>query len=146
MRLIPFSLEFYEDLVDMHHKFVMEVFGDKRRISPKYFFYKEVQKWIQEGHEIVLVVNDSEVAGYTMSYIDDYNGLTEPVYNGEIAYVKPEYRKTRAGYLLYNNVSQRAKDLNLNIMANGRVENMVDKMIEKHFSAEKTFITFERTK
>lgn len=149
MQLIPFSLEFYEDLVDMHYSYVREIYGDKRRINPKYFFYRSVQSWIEKRREIVLAIHKGDVVGYTVSYIDDMDGLTEPVYKGQYVYVKETARKTRAAYLLYNNVEQRAKDLNMNLTADGRVSNGADKILDKHFADNKDnkmFSTYERKK
>ena len=148
MRLIPFSLEFYEDLVDMHYAFITEVYGDKRRINSKYFFHKEVQSWIDNRREIVLAVSNCKVIGYSLSYITDLSGLTEPVYKGEYVYVVKDARKSRAAYLLYNNITQRAKDLNMNVSGGGRAINGADKMLEKHFGdgsgQERMFSTYER--
>ena len=146
MTLVPFRLEFYEELVDMFYKFTIELYGDKRRIGAKYFFYKTVNSWIEDGKDIILCLDGYIPVGFSVAYIDDYKGLTEPIYFGDICYIKEEYRKTRAGYKLYNNVVNVAKDLGLNIVANGRIENGIDKMIEKHFKPTKTFNTYERRK
>lgn len=150
MTLIPFSLELYEDLVDMYHSFISEVYGSKRRLNSKYFFHKEVQHWIDARKEIVIVANQDNVIGFSVSYIDNMSGMTEDVYNGDIAYVKPEYRKTKAGYLLYKNILARAEELNMNLVGNGRVENGVDMMLVKHFSdgsgTEHMFSVYERRK
>lgn len=144
MMLRPFFLSDYEAVVDMYYDFTREVFTE-RKIGYKYFFYKTVQEWIKKGNDIVLVTtDDGEIVGFSMAFYDDFGGLTEPFYNGEIAYVKPEYRKSKAAYLLYNNVVEVAKERNLLIVANGRVENGIDKMIKKHYKATPMFINFER--
>jgi GNAT superfamily N-acetyltransferase len=131
----------------MFYNFTREIFGDKRRVNPKYFFHKEVQRWIEEGKDIVLAISDNgDVVGYSMAFVDKNQFLTEAVYNGEMAYVYPEYRKTRAAFMLYKNVVEYAKEQNLNLVANGRVENGVDAMIEKHFDCNKTFVSYERRK
>lgn len=146
MKLIPFSLEFYEDIVDMYYGFIVEVFGNNRKVSPKYFFYKEVQNWINQKKHIVIATNGVDVCGFSMCYIDEFNQLTEPVYNAEVCYVKPSYRNTRAAYLLYNNGYAKSKDLGLNIVTNGRVANGADKLTNKHFNLEQQFINFEGRK
>lgn len=148
MTLVPFRVEFYEDLVSMFQDFTTEIYGSNRRIGSKYFFYKAVNKWIEDKKDIILCINSNyDIIGFTVSYIDNNGGLTEEVYFGDICYVKPKYRKTRASYLLYKNVvSYGSNDLKLNVVANGRVENGVDKMIEKHFKPIKTFSTYERRK
>ena len=150
VRLLPFSLELYDDLVDMHYKFITEIYGDKRRINSKYFFHKTIQSWIDNRREIAIAVKDSEVVGYSLSYIDDMGGLTEPVYKGEFIYVKEYARKSRTAYLLYNNIIERAKELDMNVSGGGRADNGADKMLEKHFGdgsgKERMFSTYERKK
>lgn len=138
------NLDDYEEVVGMYYCLVKELFGDKREISPKYFFYKQVQNWINSGNDIVVSYSDNCVTGFSMCFKEEFFGLTEPYYNCEYCYVKPEYRKTRAAYILYNNAYEYSKELGMNIVASGRVNNGVDKMIGKHFDLDKRFITFER--
>lgn len=147
MTLDKFTLDDYEEVVDMFYELNKEFYRDIRTISPKYFYYKAVINWIADKKHIILCKDKNGVTvGFTLSYIDDVNGLTETVYNGEIAYIKPKYRNTRAAYLLYNNVASVAKELKLNLSSNSRVENGVDKMIEKHFTTNKVFSNYERIK
>lgn len=143
MIIRPFFLSDYENVVDMYYDFVKEVFSN-RKIGDKYFFSKAVMNWINTGKHIMVVEKDNSIIGFSMAYVDEYGGLTEPFYNGEIAYVKPEFRHSKAVYLLYNNVVEVAKEMNLLIVANGRVENGIDAMIKKHFKATPMFINFER--
>lgn len=146
MILRRITLNDYEEIVDMYYNFMIEVFGDKRQITPKYFYYKLVIDWINSSKHIVVATKDDKVLGFTLSYIDTNSNLTEPIYNGEIAYVKKEYRNTKAGYMLYKNVVNVAKELNMNLVANGRICNGIDKMIEKHFKPEAMFINYEKEK
>jgi GNAT superfamily N-acetyltransferase len=146
LHLRKFQLDDYEVVVDMLYNFYIEVYGDMRKIGSKYFFYKEVAEWINSGKDIVIAEQDCDIAGFTLAYINDFGGMTEPVYYGEIAFVYPEYRKGRAAYMLYKNVVQYAQEIGLNLFSNGRVENKVSDMIEKHFNPKKMFINYERTK
>ena len=147
MTLDKFTLDDYEEVVDMFYELNKEFYRDIRTIGCRYFYYKAVMNWINDKKHIVLCRNkNNDIVGFTMSYIDDVSGLTETIYNGEIAYVKPVHRNTRAAYLLYNNVASVAKELKLNLSSNSRVENGVDKMIEKHFTTNKVFSNYERIK
>ena len=147
MTLDKFTLDDYEEVVDMFYELNKEFYRDIRTISPKYFYHKAVISWIADKKHIILCRDKNGITvGFTMSYIDEVCGLTETIYNGELAYVKPKYRNTRAAYLLYNNVSSVAKELKLNLSSNSRVENGVDKMIEKHFTTNKIFSNYERIK
>lgn len=143
IKLREITLEDYEEVVKMYFDFTTEVFSDKRKISPIYFFYKEVTNWINSNKHIILAYEGNKVLGFSFSYVDNFNGLTEDIYNCEIAYVKPEYRKTRAAYLLYKNGYNMSIELGLNIHTNGRVCNGVSDMIKKHFNLEEQFINFE---
>ena len=143
MTLRKLELDDFEEVVDMYYSFTKEVYPD-RKIGKRYFFYKEVMSWINNSRDVILVEKDDIIVGFSLSYIDLNGGMTEKIYNGVIAYVKPEYRKTRAAYLLYKNVSDYAKEQELTLMANGLATNGVSDMIRKHFSAEEMFINFER--
>ena len=140
--LRKFTLKDYEELVDMYYSFCIEIYSD-RKIGYKYSFYKAVDSWIQKKNDIILAVDGDAIVGFSMCYVDNMDGLTEPVYNADMAYVKEEYRKSRAGYLLFKNGYDYANDIGLKLVSLGRVENGVDKMIEKHFDLKKKYIMFE---
>lgn len=145
MKLFNFMITDYEEVVDMYYEFTKEIYPD-RQVGYRYFFYKEVMKWINHGNDIVVAKSNGDIVGFSMAYVDDNNGLTETIYNGVLAYVKTEYRKTRAAYLLYNNMYSLAKEKNLTVIANGLVTNGVSDMIKKHFDCKEMFINFERNK
>ena len=144
MILEKFILPYYEEVVDMYYEFTKEVYPE-RHIGERYFFYKEVGLWIKDGRDIVVAKKDNSITGFSLAYIDENAGLTNPIYNGIIVYVKPDYRKTRAAYLLYKNVSNYAKEQGLTMMANGLATTDTAKMIKKHFDCKEMFINFERT-
>lgn len=144
IKLRKFTLYDYEELVDMHYEFTKEVYPD-RKLGYRYSFYMIVNDWIEKKHDIVLAVKDDNICGFTMSYVDYVDGLTEPVYRGEIAYVKPEYRKTRVGHMLYSNVVRYAEELELKLVSMSRIENGIDKMVIKHFNAIPKYIMMERS-
>jgi hypothetical protein len=73
MTLLSFRLEFYEDVVDMFYDFTTEIFGDKRKINSKYFFYRQVDKWIEDKRHIVLAVDNEDIVGFSMCYKDINN-------------------------------------------------------------------------
>ena len=54
MRLRRFLMDDYEDVANMLHLFYKEVFSDKRKIGSKYFFYKEVNNWINSRKDIII--------------------------------------------------------------------------------------------
>lgn len=144
MYLRQFNLDDFEEVVDMYYNFNIEVYGKFRKIGSKYFYYKAVTEWINTDKHIILAVNnENKVVGFSLCFIDDVGGLTEPIYNCGIAYVKPQYRNTRASYLLYKNGYSKAQELNMNIYSSARIENNVDKLMSKHFNLEPKFINME---
>lgn len=142
VKLREFKIDDYEELVDMYYEFYKET--SKRKIYPKYFYYKDVIEWINKNKKIVLAIKEDIIIGFNTFYYTENNGLTEPYIMGEICYVKPEFRNSRAAYLLYNNCVEYAKENKLPLTANGRIENGVNKLIEKHFRVTPTYITFEK--
>lgn len=142
MNIRRFTLDDYEEVVDMYYAFAKEVYSN-RKLGYKYSFYKIVDEWIQRRYDIILATKDSAICGFSMCYVDDMDGITEPVYNANLAYVKPTYRNSRASYMLYKNSYQYAKDMNLKIVTIGRSENKVDEMMEKHFDLRKTYTMYE---
>lgn len=143
MTLIDFRLEHYDEVVDMYYEFIKEIYP-KRKIGAKYFFYRKVSDWINKGYMIVLAVKDDIIVGFTASYVNDMGGITEPVYFAEVGYVKPEFRKSRAAYMLYHNGSNYAKEHNLITTISAFAKTQSASMIEKHFDCEKMFINYER--
>lgn len=142
VKLREFTLDDYEELVDMFYEFYKET--SIKTIYPKYFYYKDVISWIAKNKKIVLAVKGNMIIGFNTFYYTENNGLTEPYIFGEYCYVKPEYRNSRAAYLLYNNCVQYAAEHHLPMTAMGRIENGGDSIIKKHFKAMPTYITFER--
>ena len=143
MKLRKFTLEDYETLVNMYYEFAKEVYHN-RKIGYKYSFYKIVDSWIDKKHDIILAERDGGMVGFTIGYIDNMGGITEPVYNGEIAYVIPSKRGSRASYMLYKNVVSYASELGLRLVSNGRIENGVAGMVQKHFNVKPTYFMFEK--
>lgn len=142
IELSKFQLSDYEQVVNMYYEFTKEVYPN-RKIGERYFFYKVVQKWINDGADIVIATEGMIPIGFSVCYKDEFGGLTEPIYQCDIAYVKPHKRKSRAAYLLYNNAYEYAKQLGLKVSTSGRTSNKVDKMMMKHFNLTQTFTTLE---
>lgn len=140
--LKTFKLDSYEELVSMFYDMYCEIYHD-RKIGLKYRYYQKVIEWIEKNHNIIVCYKDNIAVGFTLSYMVQ-DGLTEPYYFGELAYVKPEYRKTRASYMLYKNVVNYAEELGMLLVSNSRIENGVDSMVQKHFNTTPTYITVER--
>ena len=142
IKLHKFNIDDYEELVNMYYNFTKEIYSS-RKIGSKYFFYRKVSDWINASYDIILAKDGSKVVGYTLCHVDDMLGLTETVYDCEMAYVKPEYRKGRAAYLMYKNAYAYAKEKGLTITSLGRIENGVDDMMIKHFNLKPMFTLLE---
>lgn len=144
MIIRKFELDDFEEVVGMYQALTAEIYCDRKQ-GAKYFFYRTVVDWVANGRNIIIADKDGEVVGFTMGYIDPCGGVTETVYNGELAYVKPKYRKTRAAYMLYHNVSNFAKEQGLTLVANAYIggNDNVDK-IQQKLGGKPKFISMER--
>lgn len=145
MKIRKATLEDFEEIVDMFYEFTKEIYTD-RKIGSKFFFHQAVSKWFTENKDVIVTFNDDSITGFSLAYLDYNNGLTEPIYFGEIAYVKPEYRKTRAAYMLYKNGDDYAKEKGLTAVTNALATTGVSKMVQKHFDCREMFINLERKK
>lgn len=131
MILRPAKLSDYSELVQMYKKLI-EATYDGMALGEEIFFYGIVTDWFRTNKNVVICeTDDGKIAGFTLAYMEDIS-VVEPYYYGDIAYVKPEYRKTRAAYLLYNNVVQYGKSLGVRVIAKAYVgdgnKNKVDKI------------------
>ena len=96
------TLNDFEELVSMYKELIKIVYHNCK-LSDDIFFYGAVIEWFRQKKDIIVAEVDGKVAGFTLAYVENLQ-IIEPYYFGDIAYVKPEFRNTRAAYLLYNNV------------------------------------------
>lgn len=116
MILRPAGLKDHEELVEMFTDLIKTIYKGFV-IGEPFFFHRNVIAWFESRKDVVICEKeDGTIVGFSMAYIDDI-GFIEPYYKGEIAYVKPEYRKTRAAYMLYNNVIEYAKKRNMKVIS-----------------------------
>ena len=144
MTLHKFTLDEYEEVVDMYYEFTKEVYIN-RKIGSKYFFYKNVINWINTNKDVIIAKNNNDITGFSMSYTDNSSGTLDTIYQTIIVYVKPEYRKSRAAYLMYKNVSDLANEKKISHASTGSIVTGGADIIEKHFGCKKVFTIFERT-
>jgi len=137
------ELRDYEQVVNMHIDFIATIYPN-RELGEYIHFYNMVSAWINHQKHIYVTEKDGELTGYSVSSVDYNHGLTEPVYFGEIAYVKPKYRKGKSAYLLYNNVVNIADELGLRLTANAFISKDKIDQIQEKFSGEPQFIVYER--
>jgi len=116
MRLRVGTIDDYNELFAMYKDLLKTVYSDMK-IGKDIFIHGAIQNWFRQNHDIVICETDEGViTGFTLAYVQDI-GIIEPYYMGEIAYVKPEYRKGRTAYLLYNNGVQYADKQGLPLVA-----------------------------
>ena len=122
MTLRPATLKDYEELVSMYKDLVYTVYHGMK-VNDDIFLYGTVLEWFKKKRDIIVCeTKDGDIAGFSLSFIEDI-AIVEPYYMGDIAYVKPEYRKTRCAYLLYNNVVDYGKRIGLKVRAKAYVGN-----------------------
>jgi len=130
MTLRKATLEDFTELVLMYKDLIKTVYHNMK-LSDDIFFYGAVIEWFKLNKDIIIAEHEGNIAGFTLAYVENLQ-IVEPYYFGDIAYVKPEYRKTRCAYLLYNNVVNFGKELGLKVEARAFVgngnKNKVDKL------------------
>lgn len=128
MKLRKALLVDYPELVDMYKKLTITIY-DGFEIGEDIFFHGVVQRWFQSKKDIVICEkDDGTITGFSVGYIDDI-GIVKPYYYGDVAYVKPQFRKGRTAYLLYNNVVDYAEQQGLQLIAKAFVsEDNTDKV------------------
>lgn len=143
MKLRPAEMKDYTELVTMYKDLCSIVYHDMK-LGDDIVFYATVVEWFKGTRDIVIAETDKgEIAGFTLAFIENIM-IVEPYYFCDIAYVKPEFRKTRAAYMLYHNCVKYAKELGLRAHAKAFIGNgnkdQVDKIQGKFASPE--FIEF----
>lgn len=134
MKLRPAELSDYTELAKMYKELSRIVYFNFE-LKDDIYFYGIVMDWFKfEKNVVVCETDDGKIAGFTLAYVEDI-GIIDPYYYGDVAYVKEEYRKTKAAYLLYNNVVKYGKSLGMKVIAKAFVgngnKNRVDKIQEK---------------
>lgn len=116
----PAEVKDYEELVAMYIDLIETIYSGFE-IKESAYFHRVVIRWYEQQKDIVICeTEDGEIAGFTLGYIEDI-GIVEPYYNGDIAYVKPKFRKTKVAYMLYHNVVKWAKSRGLRCVAKAYV-------------------------
>jgi len=102
------------EIVAMYKEIIKTVHPDKK-LGSDYHFYKKVISWIDLKYDLVISENDGKISGFSLSFVDDMSGLVPPMYYGAEIFIKPEYRHTKAFYMLSKNVIEiaRSKDMDL---------------------------------
>lgn len=90
-----------EEVVDMYYKMCHDVYPH-REFKSKQYFYANVINWFEWNYDIIVTEKDGIITGFAMCYIDNMGGICDDYYVGECIYVKPEFRKGRSAYLMYN--------------------------------------------
>lgn len=120
MKLRPAKLIDFTEIVSMYKALIEAVYEDMKT-GEDIFFYGVVIDWYKSGKDLTVCESkDGEIVGFTLAYLEDI-AVVEPYYYGDIAYIKPEFRKTRAAYLMYNNVVNYGQSLGLKVQAKAYV-------------------------
>ena len=132
--------EFFQ-VAKMYHEAVKEVYYFEEPADPVV-----LGKWLKEQLEspdfdlFVAIGGDGEVAGFGFGYVTQFEVLKNPVYFVEMVYVKPEYRRSNAAFLLMNALSKQSEKSGLTsisyLFADNRKKDGMP-TIAKRFATEK---------
>ncbi len=90
----------FEEVVEMYMALIHELYPN-HKIKPVQHFCSNILNWINWNYDIILTYNEEAITGFSMCYIDSMGGIVEDYYQGEIIYIKPQYRKGRSAYMIY---------------------------------------------
>lgn len=107
----------FEEVVNMYYKMVHDVYPN-RQFKSKQFFYKNVINWIDNNYDIMITEDNGIITGFAMCYEDNMGGICKPFYTAECVYIKPEYRKGRSAYLMYQSAMIFADNMDYIISTN----------------------------
>ena len=111
MKIRPFKSTDLFEVVKMYQDLMRICYPEFEQKDEKSFTIK-VLKWICNKHDLIVAEDKGELIGFSLSYVETFEVL-EPFYYVDIIYIKKEYRKTKAAYLLYKNAQRIALHLNL---------------------------------
>ena len=117
VKIREFKPDDIEAVTRMYHKLLHEVYPN-HTIKPILNCYKLVMKWIEWNYDIMVTYKGEEITGFGLCYIDSMGGIVEDFYQGEIIYIKPEYRKGRSAYLIYHTAMIMADKYNMILATN----------------------------
>lgn len=144
MKIRKFESSDLFELIAMFKDFTKELYPH-RKLGNNIAFTENVLNWIKlQRHIFITTTNSGDITGFTLSYVNYNDYVTEPTYQGDIAYVKPMYRGGKSAYLLYNNVVQIADDLGLILTANAFINQFKIEQIQKKFGGERIYISMEK--
>ena len=131
----------FEEVVQMYSDLIHTLYPN-HTIKPIQYFYSNVLNWINWNYDIIITYNEEAITGFSMCYVDSMGGIVEDYYQGEIIYIKPEYRKSRSAYLIYYTNMNYADSQGMILATNA-----ADTTESSHISAklgEKTYTHYER--
>jgi GNAT superfamily N-acetyltransferase len=129
-------------LIFMFYSLIFETFEDIA-LSDMSEYVEEIMYWKKRGDTYITLNDEDEITGFIYGYVVP-KSFTKSQYIGEYAYVKPEFRKGKSAYLLYNKIVDRAHELRLPIFGKAYLsDNNVDKILNK-FADKKVFTEYYR--
>lgn len=131
----------FDTVVDMYEAMCKEVYPH-RTFNSREAFENNVAFWVKLNFDILVTVHKDEVVGFMMCFYDDMGGIVEPFYKFECAYIKPEYRNSRAVILMRNTMLSYADREGIIIQCNASLLTQSSKIVSK-FGIE-IFKTYER--
>lgn len=89
----------FEEVVQMYYNMCIEAYPH-RQFKEKQYFYNNVMRWLSYNYDIMIVEKNNDIVGFSLCYYDSLGGIVEDFYNMECVYIKEQYRKSRALYLI----------------------------------------------
>lgn len=116
MKIRPAYTRDINEIVSMYKDLISGIYPN-RELGSDYHFYKAIIRWIDSRYDIIVTEKNGLITGFYMAHVNDMSGLTQPVYYCAELYIKPNFRKSRAFYLMQKNIIKTAKHKNLILVA-----------------------------
>lgn len=140
MKIRPAKGSDIPELVQMY-KELLEIAYPQRKIAPIEILYQIVSDWFSNKSKITIAYDEDTIVGYTLMTYNNAGGATETVLDAEISFVKEEYRKSRAAYLLYKEGLKYAIFMGMGVMSTSNPDSAP--IMKKRYNSELTFAHFE---
>lgn len=126
----PYLENDFNEVAMMYRDLIGTVYHNYKLGAPL-TFEKAVRFWIEEEHDIHVAVEPSgELCGFTLSFIER-SFIIQDLYRVDQLFIKPKFRNSRAALLLYANMIEISKILELPIVAKGWHGSISNKILQK---------------
>ena len=134
------SEDVIKEITLMYMSLIKIVYPD--RIHSAETVYKGiVLRWLVQQQRVSIIEKENEIIGFSVIGWHNVGGATDWYLDAEISFVKEEYRKSRAAYIMYKDGIDYAISEGLGIMSTSNPDS--SPIIQKRYNSKHLFNHFE---